>query len=111
MTYEPQCNGICIRGYEILEDGGSGVAYAHPDCELHGNPPREEPDDYDEPCQEIVEIGEDDEWDRESDLNGYGVCGGKVVSTGGQHHYNGHYDCYTMYLHCDRCGDYEVECV
>lgn len=39
------------------------------------------------------------------------VCGGKVVSTGGQHHYSNGFDCYTMYLRCERCGDYEVECV
>jgi len=39
------------------------------------------------------------------------LCGGKVVSTGGQGYYNGSYQCYTMYLRCDRCGDYEVECV
>lgn len=38
-------------------------------------------------------------------------CGGKVVATGGQHHYNGHYDCYTLYLNCENCGPYEVECV
>lgn len=43
--------------------------------------------------------------------NPEGICGGKVISTGGHGYYNGSYQCYTMYLHCDRCGDYEVECV
>lgn len=40
-----------------------------------------------------------------------GECGGKVIATGGRHHYNGHYDCYTLYLKCENCGPYEVECV
>ena len=47
-------------------------------------------EDYGEPCEE---------------------CGGKVVSTGGHGYYNGSYQCYTMYLRCENCGDYEVECV
>lgn len=52
---------------------------------------QELPDDfYEQPCDE---------------------CGGKVVSTGGHHYYNGSYDCYTMYLDCENCGPYEVECV
>lgn len=38
-------------------------------------------------------------------------CGGKVVATGGQHWYNGIYNCYTLYLNCENCGPYEVECV
>lgn len=38
-------------------------------------------------------------------------CGGKVVATGGHAHYNGYYNCYTLYLRCENCGDYEVECV
>ncbi len=67
--------------------------------------------DYYEPCEEYVPIPEDDEFDREPDEDGMGYCGGNVVSTGGQSHYNGHYDCYTLYLLCDRCGPYEVECV
>lgn len=37
--------------------------------------------------------------------------GGKVVATGGNHWYNGSYNCYTLYLNCENCGDYEVECV
>ena len=43
---EPECDGICVYGYELLEDyGGDGVAYAHPDCPLHGRwaPPEEGP--------------------------------------------------------------------
>lgn len=38
-------------------------------------------------------------------------CGGKVRATGGRGYYNGHYDCYTLYLECENCGPYEVECV
>lgn len=38
-------------------------------------------------------------------------CGGRVVSTGGQSHYSNGYDCYTLYLECETCGPYEVECV
>lgn len=33
---EYECNGICIRGHELLPGGGGGVAYAHPDCPAHG---------------------------------------------------------------------------
>ena len=59
-----------------------------------------EPEDYEEPCGNlVVRDGEE------------GHCGGKVVSTGGHHYYNGHYDCYTLYLDCENCGPYEVECV
>lgn len=39
------------------------------------------------------------------------ACPGRVVSTGGQHHYSNGFDCYTMYLECEFCGPYEVECV
>lgn len=38
-------------------------------------------------------------------------CGGKVVATGGNGYYNGNYQCYTLYLECENCGPYEVECV
>jgi hypothetical protein len=38
-------------------------------------------------------------------------CGGKVWSTGGSGYYNGSYQCYTLYLECENCGPYEVECV
>lgn len=63
------------------------------------------PDDfYEEGCENV--------WDADGNPFPDGeVCGGKVVSTGGQGYYNGSYQCYTMYLRCDRCGDYEVECV
>lgn len=53
---------------------------------------------YEERCGN--EVGESDQ-----------ICGGKVWSTGGHGYYNGSYQCYTMYLHCENCGDYEVECV
>lgn len=33
--YPPQCNGICITGYEVGVYY-PGIAYAHPECELHG---------------------------------------------------------------------------
>lgn len=39
------------------------------------------------------------------------TCGGRLVSTGGNGYYNGSYQCYTLYLRCENCGDYEVECV
>lgn len=38
----PQCNGICLTGADVGVPEYSGVAYAHPDCELHGDPDREE---------------------------------------------------------------------
>lgn len=38
-------------------------------------------------------------------------CGGRIWSTGGNGYYNGSYQCYTMYLECENCGPYEVECV
>lgn len=52
----------------------------------------------------------------QNDLDEFGnimdeVCNGRVVSTGGRGYYNGHYDCYTLYLTCENCGPYEVECV
>lgn len=30
------CNGICLHSYEIGLPG-SQIAYAHPDCDLHGS--------------------------------------------------------------------------
>ena len=45
------CNGICVMGYELIE-GASGVAYAHPECELHSG--------YVEP--ERCEEGNADNW-------------------------------------------------
>jgi len=32
----PECNGICLYGSD-LGVPSDGVAYAHPDCELHGH--------------------------------------------------------------------------
>lgn len=47
------CNGICIMGYELIE-GARGVAYAHPECELHAGyvePERcPEGDEHDRQC-------------------------------------------------------------
>lgn len=33
---ERQCNGICLTGYDVGVPEYHGIAYAHPDCELHG---------------------------------------------------------------------------
>lgn len=38
-------------------------------------------------------------------------CGGKVWSTGGQSHYSNGFDCYTLFLECENCGPYDVECI
>lgn len=32
---EPQCNGICMTGYDVGVPH-SGIAYAHPECPVHG---------------------------------------------------------------------------
>jgi hypothetical protein len=40
-----QCNGICLTGYDIGVPY-SGIAYPHPDCELHGAPMRMDDWDY-----------------------------------------------------------------
>lgn len=59
---------------------------------------------YEEGCENL--------WDEKGrPFPGGEVCGGRVVSTGGHHHYSNGYDCYTLYLRCEKCGDYEVECV
>lgn len=52
----------------------------------------------------------------ENDVDEFGnvmdePCNGRLVSTGGQGYYNGSYQCYTLYLECENCGPYEVECV
>jgi hypothetical protein len=39
------------------------------------------------------------------------TCGGKQYVTGSRPYYNGRYDCCTLYLTCENCGPYEVECV
>lgn len=38
-------------------------------------------------------------------------CGGTQWDIGGRSHYNGRYQCYTLYLECENCGVYDVECV
>jgi hypothetical protein len=66
------------------------------------------PDDWEpEPDQE-QHIRELEENQYEDDCE---ECGGKQFVTGGNGYYNGHYDCYTLYLECENCGPYEVECV
>lgn len=32
---ELSCNGICLSGYDVGVPEYGGIAYAHPDCELH----------------------------------------------------------------------------
>ena len=59
-------------------------------------------DVYEDGCQNEVPVDED---------HPFGHCGGKVWSTGGHGYYNGSYQCYTLYLTCENCGPYEVECV
>lgn len=34
----PHCNGICLSGGDLGVPEYGGIAYAHPDCELHGDP-------------------------------------------------------------------------
>lgn len=34
VVRKPECNGICVMGWEVLE-GYGGVVYPHPECELH----------------------------------------------------------------------------
>ena len=53
-------------------------------------------------------IDDDDSWREEYEPC---ECGGRVVATGGHSYYNGSYNCYTLYLNCENCGPYEVECV
>ena len=46
---EPECNGICLTAADIglPEFSRTGeVAYAHPDCPLHGDPIPEDSDEY-----------------------------------------------------------------
>ena len=43
----PECNGICLSASDIgVGEYGSMIAYAHPDCPLHGDP-QEEYEDID----------------------------------------------------------------
>jgi len=40
-----ECNGICLYAADIgVPEAGDVVAYAHPDCPLHGDPQQEEPE-------------------------------------------------------------------
>ena len=69
-------------------------------------------DESDEPVYTFEEYEQTCENEYDADGNPMDeVCGGRVISTGGQGYYNGSYQCYTMYLRCENCGDYEVECV
>lgn len=57
----------------------------------------------------------DEQWPPSLEENEYpercDECGGRQWVTGGNGYYNGRYDCYTLYLECENCGPYEVECV
>lgn len=45
MSDEKECNGICLSAADIgVPEAGDVIAYAHPDCPLHGDPQQEEPD-------------------------------------------------------------------
>lgn len=75
----------------------------------------EEPEGFGEPPTDFdtAELYEErciNEYDSGGNFIG-GECGGRVVATGGQGYYNGSYQCYTLYLECEFCGPYEVECV
>lgn len=59
-------------------------------------------DMYEERCENEVPV---------TDENEAGICNGRLHSTGGQHHYSNGFDCYTLFLTCEHCGPYEVECV
>lgn len=39
LVNHPECNGVCVGGAEFgvpFGPLGLGVAYAHPECEVHG---------------------------------------------------------------------------
>lgn len=36
--WEPSCNGICLTGFDLGVPEYRGIAYAHPECEVHGDP-------------------------------------------------------------------------
>lgn len=36
LTHTPECNGICITGADLGMPEYGGIAYPHPECELHG---------------------------------------------------------------------------
>lgn len=76
--------------------------------ELFDPTDNEPPTDFD--TAELYEERCENQWDE----NGNEVedaCGGRLVATGGNGYYNGSYQCYTLYLECEKCGPYEVECV
>lgn len=41
LPEKPECHGACLSGFDIGVEF-SGIAYAHPDCELHGQTWREQ---------------------------------------------------------------------
>lgn len=45
---EPECNGICLTAADIGVPacGGDMIAYAHPDCPVHGDPVLNDPSQY-----------------------------------------------------------------
>lgn len=63
------------------------------------------PEDYD-PGPDWREPLEENQYEDDCE-----ECGGKQFVTGGNGYYNGSYQCYTLYLECENCGPYEVECV
>lgn len=45
MSDEAECNGICLSASDIgVGEYGDMIAYAHPDCPLHGDPQGEQPE-------------------------------------------------------------------
>jgi predicted nucleic acid-binding Zn ribbon protein len=45
---DAECNGICLTPADIglPEYSSAGIAYAHPDCPVHGDPIPEDSDEY-----------------------------------------------------------------
>lgn len=44
MITEEECNGVCLYAADIgVPEAGDVVAYAHPDCPVHGDPQGEDP--------------------------------------------------------------------
>lgn len=68
----------------------------------------EPPTDFD--TAELYEERCDNQYDEQGNLMEE-ACGGRLVATGGRHHYSNGFNCYTLYLECENCGPYEVECV
>lgn len=43
LASEGECGGICLYAADIgVPEAGNVVAYAHPDCPAHGDPPTDE---------------------------------------------------------------------